>query len=80
MAKKLLIRTLETTDGTTPVVEDEQMVYKETIAELSARKHFESLNNSLPELLRHKLEEVEVDDFGKVIKAKPAAKKKPDAE
>jgi len=76
MAKKLLIKTPQTTDGTTLAYdESKQPLYKETIAELGARKELESINNSMPEVLRHEIEEVEVDDAGNIVKAKAAKAK-----
>lgn len=75
MAKKLLIKTPQTTDGTTLAYEGKQPIIKETIVELTAKKQFESLNASLPEHLQHEFEEVEVDDkTGKIVKAETAAK------
>lgn len=76
MAKKLLIRTPQTTNGIDLAYDDKkQPIYKETIVELTAKKHFESINNSLPDTLRHEIETVEVDEHGEQVKpAKNAGK------
>ena len=61
MAKKLLIRTPQTTDGINlRYGADKQVVYKETIVELGAKGNFESLNAKLPTHLRHEFKVVDV--------------------
>lgn len=63
MAKKLLIKTPQTTDGTTLRYDDNsQVVYKNSILELGARKNILNLNAKLPKHLQHVIEEVEIDD------------------
>ncbi len=63
MAKKLLVLTPVTKDGTTLLYDDnKQPIMKETIVELGAKKNFESLNSKLPPQLRHDFGEIVVPD------------------
>jgi len=62
MAKKLLVKTPQTTDGVNlRYDENKQVVYKTSIVELGAKKNFESLNAKLPAHLRHEFETVDID-------------------
>lgn len=78
MAKKLLVKTPQTTDGLSPDFDDKkQVIMKETIVELGAKKLFEQFNSDIKnKSLRHEFEEIEVDDeTGLPVKAtKNAAK------
>jgi BMFP domain-containing protein YqiC len=66
MAKKLLVRTPVTTDGVSLVYdENKQPVYRSSIVELAARKGLESINATLPKVLRHEFEVVEVEEDAK---------------
>lgn len=63
MAKKLLIRTPQTIDGTNLRYDaNKQVVYKTSIVELAARKNIINLNARLKEHLHHIIEEIEVED------------------
>ena len=63
MAKKLLVRTPQTNNGTTLVYDDKkQPVYKESIVELAAKKGLESINAKLPSHLRHEFSVIEVEE------------------
>ncbi len=77
MAKKLLVRTPQTKDGVNLLYNDEkQVVYKESIVELSAKKGLESLNATLPKHLRHELSEIEVADVSAASSSNEELKKK----
>jgi hypothetical protein len=78
MPKMLLVKTPQTTDGVTlRYDEDSRVVYKTTLSQIKARKHFESVNNALPKQLKHILSEVDVErmENGKyrIIQPKKAA-------
>lgn len=73
--QKLRVLTPQTTDGKTLLYdENEKVVYKETIVELSAKKDFESLNNKLPKHLQHKLEVIDASKEKKSAAKDPADK------
>jgi len=81
MAKKLLVKSPQTTDGTTIAYDSKkQPLYRETIVELTAKKQFESLNAAFDRAgnghLKHEFETVDVDDNGNIVK--PTAKKDAD--
>jgi len=77
MADKITIRTPQTTDGTNLAYdENEKVIYKETEVPASARKHFESLNASLPEHLRHKIIEKKTEKAEKEPAAPATGSKK----
>lgn len=74
MAKKLLIRTPQTTNGIDLAYdEDRQPIFKETLVPIEGKKMFESLNNSMPEQLRAEFKTVEVDENDRIVTAKAAA-------
>jgi hypothetical protein len=65
MPRKLLVRTPKTSDGVNLVYDDKnQVVYTESILELSARKGLESLNARLKPNLRHIITETDVEEVG----------------
>lgn len=73
MAKKLLVKTVQTTDGTTIAYgANKQPIIKETLVPNTpiVRRELNSLNSGLPEHLRHEFEEVEVNAAGKVVTPK----------
>jgi BMFP domain-containing protein YqiC len=62
MAKKLLVKTPQTIDGSNlRYDENRQVIFKTSIVELGAKKNFESLNAKLPAQLRHEFEVVDID-------------------
>lgn len=76
MAKKLLIRTPQTSDGTNLLYDsNRQVVYKESYAEPKSRGHFENLNAKTPKHLQHEISEVDVefDKLGNVKKPKDSS-------
>lgn len=77
MARKLLVKTPKTTNGTTLVYDAEKnVVYKKSYMELSAKGSILELNQKLPEHLKHIIEEVEVDEPNAVSSKKADLKKK----
>ncbi len=63
MAKKLVVITPQTTDGINLKYDaNKQVVVKESIVELAAKKNFESLNAKRPEHLRHTFKVIEIPD------------------
>lgn len=73
MAKKLRVKTPQTTDGKTLAYDgNKQVIYTESIVEFSAKKEFESLNATLPEHLKHELEEIDEDEADKDLADKDA--------
>lgn len=61
--KKLKVLTPQTVDGKNLQYDAEKKpIYTESIVELGSKKDFESLNSKLPEHLKHKFEEVDVED------------------
>jgi len=76
MAKQLLVKTPQTTDGNTLLYdEDNKAVFKENIMGIGAKKHLESQNNKLPKHLKHII--TEISDEAPAKKA-PAKKKTSD--
>lgn len=79
MAKKLLIKTPQTSDGTNLLYdENKQVIVKESYAEPKSKTHFESLNAKTPKHLQSEISEVyvEFDKLGNVIKPKAASPNK----
>lgn len=77
MAKKLLVKTPQTTDGITPMFDEEKrLIYKETFLPTTARVQLEGINATLPEILRHEFSEVEteINEAGREYVVKPKAK------
>ena len=61
--RKLKVTSPVTVDGRNlQYDEDKKPMYTESIVELSAKKDFMALNNKLPDHLKKKLEEVEVEE------------------
>ena len=68
MAKKLKVKTPQTTDGKNLAYdENKQVIYTESIVELNAKKEFESLNARLPIHLRNEFEEIDEEEADKAI-------------
>jgi hypothetical protein len=63
MFKKLLVKTPVSHDGVNLTYDDKkQVIYKESILEVAAKKTLESLNSRLPVQLRAEITEIEVAD------------------
>lgn len=70
----LRILTPQTVNGIVPEMKNGQQVYKESHAELGARKEFEKENLKLPDHLKHILEDV-VTGFGVTTKKQRTQRK-----
>lgn len=56
--KQILVKSPVTTNGTTPAIgEDGKVIYRETILAATARKHLEAQNKTLPDHLKHRIED-----------------------
>lgn len=60
----LRVSTPRTTDGVTPQMKDDKLVYKEDFLPLSALKDLNEQNLKLPEILKKKIEVVRNDEQG----------------
>lgn len=75
----LRVSTPRTTDGVTPLMENDRLVYKEDFLPLSALKDLNEQNLKLPEILKKKIEVVKNDEQGTpvpVVNTKSANPKK----
>lgn len=59
-----------TTDGQTPQMQDDRLVYKEDHLPLTAKPHLEKQNAVLPAILRKKIEVVNPEDAAPVKNSK----------
>lgn len=57
-----------TTDGITPQMQNDRLVYKEDFLPLSAKSHLEKQNEVLPDILKKKIEVIKSDEPGKTSK------------
>lgn len=57
LEKKILVKTPVTTNGTNVLIQDGRMVFRETILSRGAKPHLERLNKTLPENLKHVIED-----------------------
>lgn len=82
MAKKLLIKTPVSHDGKSLVYNDKkEVVYNESIVEISAKKDFEAINAQIGNAaFKHIIEEVEVEDEKSANVMKELESAKADAE
>lgn len=82
MAKKLLIKTPVSHDGKSLVYNDnKEVVYSESIVEISAKKDFEAINAQIGNAaFKHIIEEVEVEDEKSANVMKELESAKADAE
>lgn len=65
-SRYLRVKTPQTTDGQTLKIENERVVYKITELPMSAKKHLEIENTTLPNHLKHILEEVDENKAPKI--------------
>jgi hypothetical protein len=57
--KQILVKTPVTTNGTNPAIGDDgRVIYKETILSAGARKPLEAINKTLPDQLKHRIEDI----------------------
>jgi len=64
----LRVTSLRTVDGTTPLIIDGELQYKEDFLPLSAKQFIETQNKDLPEILRKRIEVVKGDQPAKESK------------
>lgn len=77
MARKLLVKTPKTTNGSTLVYdENKNVVYKESYMELAAKGSLIELNQKLPKHLQHIITEVEVQEANAVSSKTSELKRK----
>jgi hypothetical protein len=72
----LRVSTPRTTDGVTPLMQNDRLVYKEDFLPLSAEEHLRKQNEKLPEILKKKIEVVKNDENGTPVPVVKAAIKK----
>lgn len=57
--KQILVKSPITTNGTTPAIGDDgKVMFRETILAATARKHLEAQNKTLPDHLKHRIEDI----------------------
>ena len=62
------ILTPQTSNGLNNIMENGQMVYRESIVPAGQRKFFEKLNTQLPDNLKHRIEDVKQEEAVPVVK------------
>lgn len=69
--KMILVTTPQTTNGSIPAIDQDtgKLITKTTILAATARKHLEAINKTLPDVLKHKIEDY-TEEVNPAVKTK----------